>query len=88
MQFQIFFLKNILNLKQEKNLNLPQDKILILFSSFGGEGDLRKGMKFIRQLLNVKENKKSNIEFLTIGSFKELNKYNKEKVFKPRQNRR
>ena len=66
--------------KARRNLNLPQDKILILFSSFGGEGDLRKGMKYIRQLLNVKENKKSNIEFLTIGSFKELNKYNKEKL--------
>jgi len=66
--------------KARRNLNLPQDKILILFSSFGGEGDLRKGMKFIRQLLNAKENKKSNIEFITIGLFKELNKYNKEKL--------
>ncbi len=74
------FFEEYSKFKARKNLNLPQDKILILFSSYGGERDLRKGMKFIRQLLNFKENEISNLEFITIGSFKELNKYNKEKL--------
>ena len=66
--------------RARKNLNLPKDKILILFSSFGGEGDLRKGINLIRQLLNHEKNKKSNLEFITIGSFKNLQKFNKEKL--------
>jgi glycosyltransferase involved in cell wall biosynthesis len=74
------FFEKYSKLKARKNLDLPKDKILILFSSFGGEGDLRKGINLIIQLLNSKHNKDSNYEFITIGSFKNMHKFNKEKL--------
>ena len=66
--------------RARKKLNLPKDKILILFSSFGGEGDLRKGIKIVKQLLNSKQHQEADIEFITIGSFKNIQKFNKEKL--------
>lgn len=69
----IFFKKYSKTLSRKK-LNLPQDKIIILFSSLSGE-DERKGLNKVCELLLNKEIKKSNILFITIGQINNLKKF-------------